>query len=54
MKLRLNIKMLLHLPSSSHRPQITTLAPSLAKSIAVSRPIPEVPPVIKTTLFSNL
>src|SRR5579862_3148473 len=37
-------------PSASRRPVITTLAPSFAKSTAVSRPMPVVPPVISATL----
>src|SRR5258706_12180635 len=40
-------------PRFSSRPVIVTLAPSLAKSAAVASPMPDVPPVIKATLFSN-
>src|SRR5258706_10901380 len=40
-------------PRFSSRPVIVTLAPSLAKSAAVASPMPDVPPVISATLFSN-
>ncbi|WP_242042361.1 hypothetical protein [Leptolyngbya sp. FACHB-541] len=39
-------------PSPSRRPT-TTLAPSWAKARAVARPIPEMPPVMRTTLSVN-
>src|SRR5262249_39989123 len=35
------------------RPEATTVAPSLGKSCAVARPIPQLPPVMSTTLFAN-
>src|SRR5215813_868950 len=38
------------LPSSARRPVSTTLAPCRANRMAVSRPIPDVPPVINATL----
>jgi len=38
-------------PSTSRRPATTTLAPSFANKTAVSRPMPEVPPVTMATLF---
>ncbi len=41
------------LPSRSRRPATTTLAPAFAKSTAVSRPMPDVPPVTSPTLPSN-
>src|SRR4029077_4719317 len=37
------------LPSASWRPDVTTLAPSLAKASAVARPMPVKAPVIRTT-----
>src|SRR6266568_1599724 len=40
-------------PSDSRRPATTTLAPAFAKSTAVSRPIPDVPPVTIPTLPCN-
>src|SRR6202040_4443620 len=40
--------------SSSRRPVMKTDAPSAAKCLAVARPMPLVPPVTTTTLFSNL
>src|SRR5271154_594085 len=40
--------------SSCRRPVTKTDAPSAAKCLAVARPIPLVPPVTTTTLFSNL
>src|ERR1700751_1245853 len=36
------------------RPVMNTDAPSAAKRLAVARPMPLVPPVTTTTLFSNL
>ena len=42
------------MPRVSRRPAITTLHPCSAKSSAVALPIPEAPPVITATLFSNL
>ena len=41
-------------PFSSDRPEIITFAPSSIKSLAVSAPIPLVPPVMSATLLSNL
>ena len=41
-------------PFSSDLPVITTFAPSSANSLAVSAPIPLVPPVIKATFPSSL
>ena len=41
-------------PFSSLLPQITTLAPSLAQSLAIPIPIPEVEPVTMTTFPSSL
>src|ERR1700722_18423312 len=40
-------------PSASRRPEMTTFAPCSAKATAVALPIPEVPPVIKTTFSAN-
>src|SRR6266446_1814198 len=40
-------------PSDSRRPATTTLAPAFAKSTAVSRPIPDVPPVTIPILPCN-
>ena len=40
--------------SSWRRPVMNTDAPSAAKRLAVARPMPLVPPVTTTTLFSNL
>src|SRR6185369_6917147 len=40
--------------SFCRRPVMKTDAPSAAKCLAVARPIPLVPPVTTTTLFSNL
>ena len=42
------------LPFSSDLPEITTRAPSLMNSLAVSAPIPLVPPVINATFPFNL
>ena len=39
--------------SSCRRPVMYTCAPSMAKSFAVARPMPSLPPVITTTLFSK-
>jgi len=39
--------------ASSHN-DITTFAPSSAKASAVLRPIPELPPVTRATLFLNI
>jgi hypothetical protein len=41
------------LPSCSRRPQKYTFAPSPANARAVASPMPEVAPVISTTLPSN-
>src|SRR3954468_7859175 len=41
-------------PSFSRRPETTTLAPSAARATATARPIPEVPPVTRAILFSNV
>ena len=41
-------------PFSSDLPTITTLAPSSENNLAVSAPIPLVPPVIKATFPSSL
>src|SRR5579863_2453360 len=41
------------LPSASRRPETTTLAPDFANKTAVSRPMPDVPPVTSATLLSN-
>src|SRR5271170_7343287 len=43
----------LSFPSVSRLPATTTFAPAFAKSIAVSRPIPDVPPVTSAVLPSN-
>src|SRR5205807_3965326 len=40
-------------PSSTRRPETTTLAPALANAIAVAWPMPLVPPVTSATLFLN-
>jgi hypothetical protein len=40
-------------PSATRRPE-TTFAPSLANARAVALPTPEVPPVIRTVLFSKI
>ena len=40
--------------SSWRRPVMNTDAPSAAKRLAVAKPMPLVPPVTTTTLFSNL
>src|SRR6266404_5328069 len=41
-------------PSSSRRPERTTLAPARANSLAVVLPMPEVPPVTSATLSENV
>src|SRR6516225_3542410 len=40
-------------PSASRRPATTTFAPRSANAIAVARPMPEVPPVIRITFSVN-
>src|SRR5919201_3888978 len=40
-------------PRSASRPVIASFAPSFAKRIALASPIPDFPPVISATLFSN-
>src|SRR5208282_6145310 len=42
------------LPSATRRPETTTFAPSLANARAVALPMPEVPPVMRTVLFSKV
>src|SRR6266850_3670526 len=39
---------------ASLRPEITTLAPAFAISLAAARPMPEPPPVIQATLSSSI
>ena len=41
-------------PSATRRPETTTFAPSLANARAVALPMPEVPPVMRTVLFSKV
>jgi len=40
-------------PSASRRPVTTTLAPCPAKATAVARPMPAVPPVMRTTFSAK-
>jgi hypothetical protein len=40
-------------PSEMRRPETTTFAPCWEKATAVALPMPEVPPVMTTVLFSN-
>src|SRR6266446_740582 len=41
-------------PSATRRPETTTFAPSLANARAVALPMPVVPPVMRTVLFSKV
>jgi hypothetical protein len=47
------VLLLLIFPGFSRRPQNATCPPSAAKAMAAARPIPDVAPVMSTTLFSN-